>query len=234
VRNAPLLLPALAVFAAAACGKSGSSGAPSASSAPSAKLAAPPPTQAPAALPAAAPADLDVAAIKKKLGCTDTRRSLCRLLGEFAEANRFAPQIPSGEGRWIGTAYTNEKGADKSELILLSVVQAPTSTVAPGELALRVGTGPVPDDKRDHGVKLASALARGDTVPKTNQTAPYVKTWKPASPKGTMQTTGNSVRLVSEELFLRQTSTKTLVVRVKNSPSGAEDVMGAELWPVSW
>jgi hypothetical protein len=234
VRNAPLHLLALAVLTVAACGKSGSSEAPSASSAPSAKLPAPAPTQAPAALPAAAPADLDVAAIKKKLACTDARRSLCRLLGEFADANRFAPQIPSGEGRWIGTAYTNEKGADKSELILLSAVQAPTSTVPPGELALRVGTGPVPDDKRDHGVKLASALARGDTVPKTNQTAPYVKTWKPASPKGTMQTTGNSVRLVSEEVFLRQTSTKTLVVRVKNSPSGVEDVMAAELWPVSW
>jgi hypothetical protein len=233
VRNTVLLSLVLAGFATFGCGKSGSSEAPSASSAASAKPA-PPPTQAPAALPAAAPADIDVAAIRKKLGCTDARRSLCRVLGEFAEANRFAPQIPSGEGRWIGTAYTSEKGAEKSELILFSAVQAPTSTVPPGELALRVGTGTVPDDKRDHGVKLASALARGDTVPKTNQTAPYVKTWKPASAKGTMQTTGNSVRLVSEEVFLRQTSTKTLVVRVKGSPSGAEDVMAAELWPVSW
>ena len=185
-------------------------------------------------LPAAAPQDIDVAALKKKLGCTDARRSLCRVLGEFGDANRFAPRIPSGEGRFIGTAYSSEKGAEKSELLLLLVSQAPTSTVPPGELALRVGVGPVPDDKRDHGVKLASALARGDTVPRTNQTAPYVKTWKPNDARGTMQTTGNSVRLVSEELFLRQTSTKTLVVRVKNTASGAEDVTAAELWAVSW
>ena len=234
VRNTALLSLVLAGFATFGCGKSGSSEAPSASSAASAKPPAPPPTQAPAALPAAAPADIDVAAIRKKLGCTDGRRALCRVLGEFAEANRFAPQIPSGEGRWIGTAYLTEKGAEKSELLLLSAVQAPTSTVAPGELALRVGTGPVPDDKRDHGVKLASALARGDTVPKTNQTAPYVKAWKPPSAKGTMQTTGNSVRLVSDEVFLRQTSTKVFLVRVKGSTSGAEDVTAAELWAVSW
>lgn len=232
MRNALLLLTA-AGFAVSGCGKSGSSGAPGASSAASAQPAVPPPA-APTALPPAPPPDIDVAAIKKKLGCTDARRSLCRVLGEFADANRFAPQIPSGEGRWIGTSYMTEKGAEKSELLLLSVAQAPTSTVPPGELALRVGVGAVPDEKRDHGVKLASALARGDTVPKTNQTAPYVKAWKPASAKGTMQTTGNSVRVVSEEVFLRQTSNKTLLVRVKASPNGTEDVAAAELWAVSW
>ena len=217
------------------CGKSGS---PESSSTPPAASArpAPPPaaTSAATALPPAAPPDIDVAALKKKLGCTDARRSLCRVLGEFGDANRFAPRIPSGEGRFIGTAYSTEKGAEKSELLLLLVAQAPTSAVPPGELALRIGVGPVPDDKRDHGVKLASALARGDTVSRTNQTAPYVKTWKPNDARGTMQTTGNSVRLVSEEMFLRQTSTKTLLVRVKNTANGAEDVTAAELWAVSW
>jgi len=234
VRNAAILPLVLAGFVSG-CGKSGSgdpSGAPSATSA--LPTASPSPHPAPTALPAAAPPDIDVAAIKKKLACTDARRSVCRLLGEFGDANRFAPQIPSGEGRWIGTAYTSEKGTEKSALLLLLATQAPTSTVPPGELALRIGTGPVPDEKRDHGVKLATALARGDTVSRTNQTAPYVKTWKPSDARGTMQTTGNSVRLVSEEVYLRQTATKVLLVRVKNAPSGAEDVTAAELWAVSW
>jgi len=236
VQKASLVVFALATCVASGCGKSGSnesSSAPAASARPTPSPAASPAPTA-AALPAAAPADIDVAALKKKLGCTDARRSVCRVLGEFGDANRFAPRIPSGEGRFIGTAYSNEKGAEKSELMLLLVSQAPTSTVPAGELALRIGTGPVPDDKRDHGVKLASALARGDTVPRTNQTAPYVKTWKPNDARGTMQTTGNSVRLVSEEMFLRQTSTKTLLVRVKNTTSGTEDVTAAELWAVSW
>jgi hypothetical protein len=222
---------------AAACDKTGPGNQGSKDNAPSAasaQAAAPVATATAAPLPPAAPADIDVAALRKKLGCTDARRSLCRVLGEFADAGQFAPRIPSGEGRWIGTAYALEKGGEKSELLLFSVAQAPTSTVPPGELALRVGTGPLPDDKRDHGVKLASALARGDTVPRSNQTAPYVKAWKPERARGTMQTSGNSVRLVSEETFLRQSSTKTLLVRVKMAPSGAEDVMAAELWPVSW
>jgi hypothetical protein len=220
-----------------ACDKGGTGdkgGKENAPSGPSAAAAAPPPTSTAAPLPALAPADIDVAALRKKLGCTDARRALCRVLGEFADAGRFAPRIPSGEGRFIGTAYTLEKGAEKSELLLLSAIQAPTSTVPAGELALRIGMGPVPDDKRDHGVKLASALARGDTVPRTNQTAPYVKTWKPADARGTMQTSGNSVRLVTEESFLRQTSTKTLLVRVRMAPSGTEDVTAAELWAVTW
>jgi hypothetical protein len=220
-------------LAALGCGKPSQGDATSAPSAAAAPASAEGAAAVPAPLPSAAPPDIDVVAIRKRLGCADTRRSVCRVLAEFAEANRFAPQMPSGEGRWIGTAYSLEKGAEKSELMLLSAAQAPTSTVPPGELALRIGTGPVPEDKRHHGVKLASALARGDTVPRTNQTAPYVKSWKPARAGGAMSTTGNSVRLVSEETFLRQTSTKTLAVRVKSAPSG-EDITAAELWAVSW
>jgi hypothetical protein len=232
-----LAVSAFVALGAPACDKAGSGDKASKDNAPSAAsahAASPVATATAAPLPAAPPADIDVAALRKKLGCTDARRPLCRVLGEFADASQFAPRIPSGEGRWIGTAYAVEKGAEKSELLLLSVMQAPTSTVPPGELALRVGTGPLPDDKRDHGVKLASALARGDTVPRSNQTAPYVKAWKPERARGAMQTSGNSVRLVSEETFLRQTSTKTLLVRVKMAPSGTEDVTAAELWPVSW
>src|SRR5262249_41015453 len=104
------------------------------------------------ALPAAAPTDLDVAALKKKLGCAgDTRRQACRILDEFELASGFAPQIPSGEGRYIGNAYILEKGAEKSELLMLSVSQVPTATVPAGELAMRIGTGQVPPDRHDHG-----------------------------------------------------------------------------------
>jgi hypothetical protein len=217
---------------AAGCGKSGANDAPSASSASARPASTPAPAESSrAALATAAPADVDVAALKKKLACENAaRRQACRLLNEFGEAARFVPQIPSGEGRWIGTAYTLAKGPEKSDLILLSAVQAPTSTVPAGELAMRIGIGPMPDDKRDHGLKLASALARGDTAPKTNQAAPYVKSWKATDPKGTMSTSGNSIRLVSEEMFLRQNSAKkVLLIRLK-----AEEATLAELWAAAW
>jgi hypothetical protein len=160
---------------------------------------------------------------------------MCRLLNEFAVAARFAPQLPSGEGRWIGNAYALEKEGHKSELMLLSASQMPTSTVPAGELALRVGTGDLPDDKRDHGVKLANALARGDTVSKTNAAVPYLKSWKASDAQGTMNTSGSSIRLVAQEIFLRQGSgKKVLLVRLKPTMSGALEGSVAELWAASW
>jgi hypothetical protein len=221
----------------AACDRSTSPGGP----APSASLAATapsPPTASPSpALPTAAPPDLDVGGMKKKFACAgDTRRASCRILNEFGEASRFSPQIPSGEGRWIGTAYTVEKGAEKSELMIVSVSQAPTSTVPAGELALRIGIGPLPDDRRDHGIKLVNALSHGDTVSKLNQAAPYVKAWKPSDAKGTMATSETSVRLVSDEVYLRQAASKLLLVRLKpQGTSGAPpEATFAELWAASW
>ena len=190
------------------------------------------------ALPAAVPADLDVAALKKKLACAgDTHRQTCRILDEFEHGSAFTPQIPSGEGRYIGNAYTLEKNAEKSELLLLSVSQTPTAQVPPGELALRIGTGPVPADRHDHGVKLVNAISHGDTVSKNNQAAPYIKSWKAPDAQGTMQTSGTSVRLVSQEMFLRLgSSSKVLLIRIKpqGTQGGAPEGMFAELWAASW
>jgi hypothetical protein len=190
------------------------------------------------ALPAAVPADLDVAALKRKLACAgDTRRQACRILDEFEQASGFAPKIPSGEGRFIGNSYTLEKGAEKSDLLMLSVSQRPTATVPAGELALQIGTGPIPADRHDHGVKLANALSHGDTVSKNNQAAPYIKSWKAPDAQGTMQTSGSSVRLVAEELFLRLGSgSKVLLVHLKpqGAAGSAPEGTFAELWAASW
>jgi len=158
-------------------------------------------------------------------------------LNDFGEATRFTPQIPSGEGRWIGTAYTLEKGVEKSELVVVSVSQTPTSLVPPGELALKIGIGSLPGDKRDHGIKLVNALSHGDTVSKLNQAAPYVKTWTAPNAQGTMSTTGVSIRLVGDEAYLRQSSpARLLLVRLKAqgaSGSSAEATF-AELWAAAW
>jgi len=182
--------------------------------------------------------DLDVALLKKKLACAgDTHRQSCRILDEFEQASGFAPKIPSGEGRFIGNGYTLEKGAEKSDLLMLSVSQVPTATVPPGELALHIGTGAVPPDRHDHGVKLANALSHGDTVSKNNQALPYIKSWMASDAQGTMQTSGSSVRLVNEEMYLRLGSaSKVLLIRLKpqSSAAGAPEGTFAELWAASW
>jgi hypothetical protein len=226
----------LAVAAVTACSKADSEKAPRASAGPAASTPSPPAAPSPPPLAPGLPSDLDVDGLKKKFACGgNTRRQTCRVLNEFGAAARFAPQIPSGEGRWIGNAYALEKEAPKSELILLSVSRVPTDAVPAGELSLRIGTGPLPGDKHDHGVKLASALARGDTVSKNNAAAPYVKSWKASDAQGTMNTSGSSIRLVSQDMFLRQGSAgKILLVRVKTTKTGALEGTVAELWAASW
>ena len=120
--------------------------------------------------------------------------------------------------------------------MVVSASQVPTSTVPAGELALRIGIGPLPDDRRDHGIKLVNALSHGDTVSKLNQAALYVKAWKPSDAKGTMATAETSVRLVSDEVYLRQAASKLLLVRLKaQGASGAPpEATFAELWAASW
>jgi hypothetical protein len=217
------------------CDRPSSPTAPSASAVSGSSRAAPSAAPAEQPLPAA-PSDLDVDSLKKKLGCAaNVARQACRVLAEFGAAARFEPRIPSGEGRWIGNASALEPPSKSSELMLLSASQVPTASVPAGELPLRVGTGSMPEDKRIHGVKLANALARGDTVPKTNAAAPYVKNWKSAEAQGTMNTSGVSVRLVAQETFLRQASGgKVLLVHLKPSKTGALEGTVAELWAASW
>jgi hypothetical protein len=226
----------LFLFVLAACSKPAPGGERQGSSIPLASALIDPPKAGAPSPPAAAPSDVDVGALKKKFACAgDTRRHSCRILNEFEDASRFSPQIPSGEGRWIGTAYTLEKGAEKSEIMIVSVSQMPTSTVPLGELALKVGIGPLPDNMRDHGMKLVNALSHGDTVSKLNQAAPYVKAWKPGDAQGTMATSGVSVRRVADETYLRQASTKVLLVRLKAQGAGtASEATFAELWATSW
>jgi hypothetical protein len=127
-----------------------------------------------------------------------------------------------------------DKNAEKAELMVVSASQVGTSTVGPNELPLKVGIGPMPDDKREHGTKLVNALSHGDTVSKLNQAAPYVKAWKPSDARGTMATSGVSIRTLTDEVYLRQTSTKVLLVRLKAAAGSAPQATFAELWAAAW
>jgi hypothetical protein len=199
--------------------------------APSATVTAPP-------APTSASADIDVAPLQKQLKCGGTvHKDVCRVLDEFAKAEKWQRQIPSGEGRWAGNAYQIAKGADRTELILLSARQVPTNQTSPGDLPLRVGTGPMPDDKQTAGAKLSSALSRGDTVPRNNPALAFAKTWVSGREYSVVPTTGPSVRLVAEqETYVRQGAAQKVIVVQPHAgtQTSAGDGMYAEVWPISW
>jgi len=67
-------------------------------------------------------------------------------------------QAPSGQGRFMGTAYRVEKGVEKSELVVLVASNVPASSVGPTDIPLRIAMGSLPKDKVRDGGKLARSL----------------------------------------------------------------------------
>jgi hypothetical protein len=230
-----VLFGLLAAFGA--CGKSRSDSRPVPSAAVSAST---PAAVQPAPAPAVArepPPDLDVAAVEKKLGCSGNKaRQACRLLVDFARAERWPADPPSGRGRWVGNAFRIEKGAEKRELLILYAERVPTAQVPPGDLPVKIGTGPVPDEFQTHGTKLVNILSRGDVPTKKNHAAPYVDSFVPKDDRGATNSAGRSVRLISEQnVYLRQGNRKLYYVETKTG--GADepgDGVYAELWLASW
>ncbi len=207
---------------------------PTAATAPTSETA-PAPSPAPVLPPA--PADIDPEPYRKDLACTKRSTSdACRIVDEFAAAGPWTPSMPSGEGRWIGTAVKREKGQDRKETLLLFAKVMPTSQVSPGDLPLRMGFGSLPDDLRLNGEKLVRSLMRGDVPSRFNQALPVVEKFTPEVLRGAVKTAGKSVRLISEQpAHLRQVGRKVLIIQpaVAGSAAGG-DGLYAELWLVTW
>jgi hypothetical protein len=239
LRVLPSLVAALARAAAclapAACDRAPSP-APPASSA--ALHPTPPPerTVAPAVL--APPADLDVDALAKGIGCPNAKGAhACRILSEFAQAARWSGETPSGEGRWFGNAYTLSKGGEKTEPVILLAKRAPTSQIGPADLPIRVAIGSLPESTWHDAAKLIRALQSSSNVSWHNPSVKYVREFSSTTDRGVVRSAGASVRLISDEsTYLRQgTGRKVLMVRMAASAAAAPgEGTYAELWATTW
>lgn len=236
-RARPLRVPAVAValLAVSACEKGPSPSPPAAASA----VPTPVPSQpAPAVAPRAAPPDLDVEALGKRLGCgAGTAKHACSILAEFAQAGRWSGETPSGEGRWLGNAYTLAKGSEKKETTILVVKRAGTSQVGASDLPIRVAIGSPPQGLWRDIDKLVRVLSNSSNVSKTNPAVKYVREFSSTTDRGAVASAGTSVRLIAEEsVYLRQGSgRKVLMVRLANdSPAASGDGTYAELWATTW
>jgi hypothetical protein len=224
-----------ASFALQGCDKKEPAAAPAASASPSA--APPVPVATTPSVQPPAP-DIDLDALQKQLGCPkSTAKEACRILDEFAQAARFTGATPSGDGKWFGRAYAVQNKREKAELMILAAKRVGTAEVGPGDLPIRVGTGTLPEDKRAHGEKLASALSRADVVGRANQALPYVKSFTPTGDRGVVPTSGASVRLISDEnVYIREAAgQKVLMLHPSSGASAAPgDGTYAELWLAAW
>ena len=209
---------------------------PSSSLAATAAAAEPLPSVAPIAPPA--PQDIDAASLEKELNCAKTGpKQACRILKEFASAQRFTARTPSGEGRWIGHSFTVEKGVESERQLILWAKTVPTSQVGPGDLAVKVGFDFFPDELKSHAEKLVRTLGRGDPPSPKNQAFPYAKAYTPTKQRVIVNTAGPSVHVTAEEsIYIRAKAPR--FVYIVNPASSRESATGdglyAELWLADW
>ena len=221
--------------ALASCDKTEAKKAESKTTAASAEPA--PTVSAPPVIPPP-PADIDLAALEKDLGCPKTGpKQTCRVIKEFAQAQRFTAQTPSGEGRWVGHVYSVEKGVETERAIILWAKHVPTSQVGPGDLAIKVGYEFFTDELKSHAEKLVRALSRGDPPSLKNQAFPYAKTLVPQKQRVIVNTSGASVHVTSEEsIYIRAKAPRSVYFVNPSSARTAApgDGMYAELWLADW
>jgi hypothetical protein len=185
-----------------------------------------------------APADLDVTALERDLRCSKTGpKQVCRILKEFAAAQRYTAKTPSGEGRWVGQAFTVEKGVEKEREIILWAKTVPTSQVGPGDLPIKVGFDFFPDDLKSHAEKLVRALTHGEPPSPKNQAFPYVQSFVPSKQRVIVNTAGQSVHVTAEEsIYIRAKPPRSVYIVNPANTAGAAagDGLYAELWLAVW
>jgi hypothetical protein len=184
-----------------------------------------------------APKDLDVAALEQDLGCAKASRpKACRILKDFAQAQRFTARTPSGEGRWIGNAVSVDKGVETSRHLVLWAKTVPTSQVGPGDLPVKAGFEFIPEGLKLQSEKLMRALVRSADPPESNPAYQFAKAFVPPKQRVMANTAGPSVHLTSEQsVYLRYAPPrKVYLVNPAPGAAAAGDGIYAELWLGDW
>ena len=187
--------------------------------------------------PRVVPQDLDVGVLTDKLDCSHSHSEACRVVAEFAEAKSWSWQTPAGEGRWVGNAFVVGKDQKETkDFMVLWVKQVPTATVDADLLPMRLGTGMLPEDLRDHRWKLVHAVKSNSAVSRRNRAQPVAVAFTPTEQYGVSKTQGASVVTFTEEkAFVRQAGRAVYYIRPSADPAAAHgEGTYAELWPVSW
>jgi hypothetical protein len=190
------------------------------------------------------PSDVDLATLKKDLGCADKSvksKHACRILDEFGEAGPWSLETPSGEARWIGYAYVIESGVEKRQMLVVWGKQVPTAEVGAGLLPVKVGVEELPKNLEEQGFKLIRSLSQGMSGSKRNRALPYVESFTTTKLHRTIVTAGPSVAVLSEKsmgatMYLRQPARrKALLIGASASRTATEgDGTYAELWMAHW
>jgi hypothetical protein len=202
--------------------------------------AAPSPT-APAA-PRALPDDLPLDPLREALACAkvepDKAKGLCRVLALAGTCKPWAGLAQSGEGRYLGRAYTVEGPKREERLVIVRTRTVPLVDVGPGELNAKLAISLVPKDDAQLGNadRAIKAYERFDVPPKANPAVAWVKAYDSFEDLPAMRTTTGKVLVLDDShAMLCEGDNQRLFLVHPAGPTGKKgDGVYAELWPVSW
>lgn len=233
-------LVALVSFAALAAACSDQP-APGAQASASATASAPPAPTAPAA-PRALPDDLPLEPLREALACPklepEKAKGLCRVLTLAGTCKAWSGLAQSGEGRYLGRAYTVAGPKREERLAIVRTRTVPLVDVGPGELNAKLAISLVPKDDPQAGnaERAIKAYERFDVPPKANPAVAWVKAYSSFEDVPAMRTTtGKVLVLDAEHAMLCEGDNQRLFLVHPAGPTGKKgDGLYAELWPVSW
>jgi hypothetical protein len=195
-------------------------------------------TQPAAPLPTpVAPKDLESQALQRDLGCEKAGHpKACRMLKDFALAQRFTARTPSGEGRWIGPAMVVERGIETTRHLVLWCKTVPTSQISPGDLPVKCGFELLPEGLKLQSEKLMRALTRAADPPESNPAYQRAHGFVAKEPRTLANTAGPSVHMTAERsVFLRFAPLrKVYLVSPAGTDAPSGDGIYAELWLGDW
>jgi hypothetical protein len=189
---------------------------------------------------AAAPADLDVAALKKGLKCAnDAKSGPCFILAAFSTCTPWNAIVPSGDGRWIGFGHRVENGKTTDTPTILRARRVPANEVAPGQIPVKIGFMEIAKEEGSaysQADKVIRALARADVPAKSNPALEFLK-------KREEWPEGYAVKTVSGQVYIaahggtfacQGPKQQIYVVQKAATRSSQSDGLYGELWAATW
>jgi hypothetical protein len=235
--RSPFVVASIAALSTACSDKA----VPGAKASASATASAAPAPTAPAA-PRALPDDLPLEPLREALACAkvepDKAKGLCRVLALAGTCKPWSGLAQSGEGRYLGRAYTVAGPKREERLVIVRTRTVPLVDVGPGELNAKIAIALVPKDDAQLGnaERAIKAYERFDVPPKANPAVAWVKAYDGFEDLPAMRTTSGKVLVLDDaHAMLCEGDNQRLFLVHPAGPTGKKgDGVYAELWPVSW
>jgi hypothetical protein len=179
-----------------------------------------------------------VAELQAALKCAGSKAKPCALLAKMATCAAWTPSVPSGDGRWLGRAWSVEGPTTTEMFVAMRVRNVPLTEIGPGQLNLKIALTELPKSEGnayDNADRALRSYERGD-VPRASPTLEYLKQRKDWPDAPAVKTRGGQVFAVAQggTYFCEGPRRTVLAVQLPETGRGSGNGLYAELWATTW